>query len=171
MTKKRRLKADAQDAPQTREAVQTAIKQLGDAQRELGRLDTKMNDEIAEITDGYTPHINHLKDKIKTLQKGVQMWCEANRAELTGGKGKTVNLVTGKISWRTRPPSVRLTKVETVLESLRTLGLQRFIRNKEEVNKDAMLAEPEIAQTVSGVSIKTNVEDFVIEPFEQNVEG
>ncbi len=171
MTKKTRLKTNAQDAPQTREAVQAAIKQLGDTQRELGRLDTKMNDEIAQITDSYTPHINHLTDKIKTLQKGVQMWCEANRAELTAGKSKTVNLVTGKISWRTRPPKVNLTKVDVVLESLRTLGLHKFIRTKEEVNKDAMLADPDKARTVKGVSIRTDVEDFVIEPFEQNVEG
>lgn len=168
--KKTRLKTNALTVPQTREAVQAAIKTLGDAQRELGRLDTKMNDEIAAITDDYTPHINHLKDKIKDLQKGIAAWCEANRAELTASGGKSVNMVTGKISWRQRPPSVRLTKVDAVLESLRTLGLQRFIRNKEEVNKDAMLAEPEIAQTVAGVKVNTGVEDFVIEPFEQSVE-
>lgn len=170
MANKKRIKADAQDAPQTREAVQSLIKQLGDSQRELGRQETKMNDEIAAITDDYTPHINHLKDKIKAAQKQIQIWCEANRDDLTADGGKSVNMVTGKISWRQRPPSVRLTKVDAVLESLRTLGLQRFIRQKEEVNKDAMLAEPEIAQTVAGVKINTGVEDFVIEPFEQSVE-
>ncbi len=167
---KSRLKANAQDVPQTREQVQNWIKQLGDTQRELGRTETLMNDEVAKITDDYTPQINRLKDRAKELLKGIQFWCEANRAELTDGKSKTVNLVTGKISWRARPPSVRLTKIDSVLESLRTLGLQRFIRSKEEVNKDAMLAEPEIAQTVAGVSIKTGIEDFVVEPFEQGVE-
>lgn len=169
MTKKR-VKADAQDTPQTREQVQTWIKALGDTQRELGRTETLMNDELAVITDNYKPHINTLTAKIKELQKGIQTWCEANRAELTDGKSKTVKLVTGKISWRQRPPSVSLRKIDAVLESLRTLGLQRFIRNKEEVNKDAMLAEPEIAKTVAGVTIKTGAEDFVIEPFEQSVE-
>lgn len=169
MTKKR-VKADAQDTPQSREQVQTWIKDLGDTQRELGRTETLMNDELAVITNNYKPHINTLTTKIKALQKGIQTWCEANRVELTDGKSKTVKLVTGKVSWRQRPPSVSLRKIDAVLESLRTLGLQRFIRNKEEVNKDAMLAEPEIAKTVAGVTIKTGAEDFVIEPFEQRVE-
>lgn len=56
-----------------------------------------------------------------------------------------------------------------MLESLRTLGLVRFIRTKEEVNKEAMLNEPELAATVAGVTIKTGVEDFVITPFEQDI--
>jgi phage host-nuclease inhibitor protein Gam len=37
---------------------------------------------------------------------------------------------------------------------------------KEEVNKEALLAEPEIAGTVAGVSIGSPGEDFIVEPFE-----
>ena len=56
-----------------------------------------------------------------------------------------------------------------MLEILLKLGLVRFIRVKEEVNKEAMLNEPELAATVAGVTIKTGVEDFVITPFEQDI--
>ena len=69
-----------------------------------------------------------------------------------------------------RPPSIAIRGVESVLDALRSLGLHRFIRTKEEVNKDAMLNEPDIAATVAGVSVRKGAEDFVIKPFEQSGE-
>ena len=47
------------------------------------------------------------------------------------------------------------------------LGLDRFIRTKQEINKEALLNEPEVAKGIAGITIKTGVEDFVIKPFEQ----
>ncbi|MDR1660890.1 MAG: host-nuclease inhibitor Gam family protein [Azoarcus sp.] len=45
---------------------------------------------------------------------GIQLWCEAHRAELTTTGGKTTNLVTGEVSWRQRPPSVSVRQQEKV---------------------------------------------------------
>lgn len=170
MSKKTRIKAATTEAPQTREETQTWIKDLGDVQRELARQTTAMNDEIGVITERYKGPLNTLTDRAKALQKGIQAWCEAHRAELTQGKGKTANLVTGEVSWRQRPPSVVIRGAEAVLEALRSLGLERFIRVKEEINKDAMLNEPDLAATVAGVSLRKGAEDFVIKPFEQSGE-
>lgn len=164
--KKTRAKAATLETPRSREETQSWIKQFGDTQRELGRQQAAMNDEIAEITERYKPKLNELSDESKRLQTGIQIWCEAHRTELTSGRGKTANLVTGEVSWRQRPPSVTVRGVDAVLEALRTLGLTRFIRSKDEVNKDAMLNEPDIANTVTGVTIKTGQEDFIIKPFE-----
>ena len=168
MSKKTRIKAATLEAPQSREETQNWIKDLGDVQRQHARAVATMNDEIAAITERHKDGINTLADRAKALQSGIQTWCEANRAELTA-KGKTANLITGEVSWRLRPPSIRIRSQEAVLEALRTLGLIRFVRVKEEVNKDAMLAEPDIAATVAGVTVVKGVEDFVITPHE--VEG
>lgn len=165
---KTRLKAQTLATPQSREETQNWIKDLGDVQREHTRAVAAMNDEIAVITERHKDGINALAERAKELQTGIQTWCEANRAELTA-KGKTVNLITGVVSWRLRPPSIRIRSQESVLEALRTLGLTRFVRVKEEVNKDAMLAEADIAATVAGVTVVKGVEDFVITPHE--VEG
>ncbi len=170
-TKKTRVKATATTVPQSREQAQSWIKELGDTQRKLGVVTAEMNDQLAEITDSYKPQINELTDKTKELQKGIQTWCEAHRDELTDSKTKTANLVTGEVSWRQRPPSVSLRGIPSIIENLHTLGLERFIRVKEEPNKDAMLNEPEVASSVAGVTINTGVEDFVIKPFEQEVTG
>lgn len=153
---------------QGRDEVESAIKEIGDLNREIERLAIEQNDKLAAITEEYAPLINAVKETLKPKQEAVQAWCESHRDELTkDGKTKTGQFNTGEVQWRQRPPSVGIRGTESVLESLRTLGLDRFIRTKEEVNKEAMLNEPELAATVAGVTIKTGIEDFVITPFEQ----
>lgn len=146
----------------------TDIKRIGDLQREASRLETEMNDAIAEITEKFAARIAPIKTDIETLSKGVQGWCEANRDELTnGGKVKTANLVTGDVSWRVRPPSVSIRGMDAVMETLERLGLQRFIRTKQEINKEAILLEPKAVAGVAGITVKSGIEDFSIIPFEQ----
>jgi phage host-nuclease inhibitor protein Gam len=43
------------------------------------------------------------------------------------------------------------------------------VRVKEEINKEAILAEPDLAAKIPGISI-TQGEDFVIVPFETELE-
>lgn len=166
----RRLKAAAQAAPQTREECATAIARLGELQRQAKRLELAMNDEIAAITQRAQPELDELKARIDAERGAVQAWCEANRIELTsGGKTKTANLVTGEVSWRQRPPKCLVRGEETVIETLERLGLERFVRNIQQVNKEAVLADPEAVRGVAGLSIQTGVEDFIVTPFEQEV--
>ncbi|EKP1795399.1 host-nuclease inhibitor Gam family protein, partial [Escherichia coli] len=50
------------------------------------------------------------------------------------------------------------------------LGLERFIRVKEEINKDAILNEKDAVKNIPGITIKSDIEDFSIIPFEQDVQ-
>lgn len=154
--------------PQSKADAMRDIKAIGDVQRELGRIEADMNDEIANITKRAAPKIDALRERLTELQAGVHTWCEAHRVELCG-KGKTANLVTGEVSWRQRPPSVSITKADDVIQRLRGLGLFRFVREKEEINKEAILAEPAEVAGIRGIKVVTGVEDFVITPFEVEV--
>lgn len=170
MATKTRLKQPAKLHLTSQEQVQSAIKEIGDLTREHTRLTTLMNDEITAITERYTPQLNRLSEEQKPLQDAVQEYCEAHRDELTDfGKTKTANLITGEVSWRARPPSVSVRNAEGVMENLQKLGFERFIRTKQEINKEALLAEPDIAKGIAGITIKQEVEDFVIKPFEAEV--
>jgi phage host-nuclease inhibitor protein Gam len=127
-----------------------------------------MNDEIAAITDRYTTVFTPLQEQVKSLTAGVQSYCEANRDDLThNGKTKSGQFVTGTVMWRTKPPSVVVKGVDAVIEALKKFNLDRFVRTKEELNKEAILNEPTAISGIAGLSIKKGVEDFVIEPFEQ----
>jgi len=168
-----KLKAKAQVyAPQSGTDCAADIKALGDLQRDFARVTADMNDQIGAITKRFQPKLEDLTGRIETLQKGVQTYCEAHRDELTNaGKVKTANFVTGEVQWRQRPPSVSVRGVDAVIETLKRLGLTKFLRTKEEINKEAILNEPDQARGVAGITIVTGVEDFVITPFEANPEA
>lgn len=165
-----RIKAPSTiQAPQSKADVANDIKAIGDLQRQLGRIEATVNDQIAEITAKAAPQIDAMRERLQALQAGVQTWCEAHRVEICG-KGKSANLVTGEVNWRQRPPRVSVSKEEEVIQRLRGLGLLRFIREKEEINKEAILAEPAEVAGIKGIKVVTGVEDFVITPFEVEVE-
>lgn len=153
--------------PQSREEAAATVTAIGDLNRKLARLTADMNDELAASKTHFEAEAEPHRRALEEKTEGLKIWAEANRQALTGGdKTKTVDLGTGVVKWRLRPPAVRLSKVEDVIARLKALGLARFLRTKEEVNKDAMQAEPEVARTVAGVSIGSAGEDFIVEPFE-----
>ncbi|RAS18905.1 phage host-nuclease inhibitor protein Gam [Microvirgula sp. AG722] len=154
---------------QSKEQAMDSIRALGDAQRELTRIETEINDLIAEATASRKEQINALKVQVETLTAGIHTWCEAHRAELCADGRKTANLITGEVSWRQRPPSVSIRAVDKVMDTLRALGLDRFIRSKDEPNKEAMLSDPTAVSGIAGISIVTGVEDFIVQPFEVEV--
>ena len=164
-----RLKTKAQlHVPQTKDDAAADVRVIGDLQRQSLRAAAEMNDAIATITQKFQPRLEALNEQLKTLQDGVQAYCEAHRAELTdGGRVKSANLITGEVMWRQRPPSVSVRGAEAVIEALKRLGLGKFVRTKDEVNKEAILNEPDAVRGVAGITVVTGVEDFVITPFEQ----
>lgn len=168
MTKKRtnRLKVAAAeiDIPQSREEVNRAIADIGVAQRERERIQAQMNDDLANIRARYEEAAKPHAERIQALTQGVAAWCEAHRDELTkGGRTKTAKLATGEVSWRTRPPSVSVRGKEAVIDALRKLGLDRFLRIKTDLDREAMLREPDAIDGVRGLSISQR-EDFVVKP-------
>lgn len=167
-----RLKAPAASSvPQSRADCAAYIKNLGDVQRDFERSKAEMNDAIANITKSFAPVLEAQQTRMTALQTGIQTWCEANRATLCDGLAKTANLVTGEVSWRQRPPSVGIRGADTVIDTLQRMGLERFVRTKNEVNKEAMLNEPDAVRGIAGISIVSGVEDFSITPFSVEVEA
>ena len=160
--------AVAHQVPHDTDSCAAYINQIGTLSREISVIQANMNDEIASITDSYTGRFTPLQEQIKALQQGVQLFCESKRDDLTqNGKVKTAAFITGTVQWRQRPPSVGVRGVDSVLEALKNFGLNRFIRTKEEINKEAILNEPNAVAGVAGITITTGKEDFVITPFEQ----
>jgi phage host-nuclease inhibitor protein Gam len=169
MAKPTRIKSAALAiaVPADKEEASKLIRKIGDLQRDHARVLAQLNDQIGELTERAQPLLDGIKEQISALQQGVQVWCEAHRDDLTaGGKTKTANLITGEVSWRQRPPSVRISGQDTVIEMLERLGLVRFVRTKKEVNKEAILLEPDAVLGVAGISISKGKEDFAIVPFE-----
>lgn len=162
--------ASAVQVPQNRDQVAQAIANIGAAQRERVRIEAAMNDAIAALRTKFEAQAEPYNDTIQSLRAGVQIWCEANRVALTqGGKVKFAQFASGEVRWRLTPKSVAVRGVDAVIERLKALGLNRFVRTKEEVNKENILAEPEAVEGVPGITLSQR-EEFVIEPFETKLE-
>ena len=159
--------------PQDEPTARGFLTLIGEHARAVTRLEADMNDAIAHAKAQATAKAKPHQDAIAALTSGLRTWCEANRARLTDNhKVKFADLGTGKVLWRTRPPAVSITgKVEVLLERLRALHLPQFIRTSETLNKEAMLADPELAITVPGIRIASAGEDFEAVPFETELVG
>ena len=109
------------------------------------------------------------KEEVRDLVEGLFVFFETNSPELTeDGARRSVDLLTGVIGERLSPWKVELKGVEEVLEELHRMGLTKFIRPKEEVNKDAMLSsetDRNLAATVKGVSV-VREDTFFVKPTE-----
>lgn len=170
---KLKIKSAAAPAAQSREEAERLVHRIGEIQRDLVRREADLGDTLARIKAAAEKGAQPLKEELATAQEAVQRWSEANRDALTrNGKVKTVQLATGKVFWRNRPPSVRIPKkmVEDVIRWLRFspggLGYGAFIRVKTTIDREAMQANPELARTVPHVSIGSEGEEFIVEPFD-----
>jgi phage host-nuclease inhibitor protein Gam len=172
MAKVSRIKSQAKEnrIPQNRDEVVAMIAEIGSHQRDRQRLKADMDDKITAIREEYDKLLAPHSAEIEALTEGVHTWCEANRTALTqGNKVKFANLMTGEIKWRMRPPKVAIKNNELVLEQLKLRKMVEAIRTKEEINKEAILADPARYQDIKGITI-TQGEDFVILPFETELE-
>ncbi len=169
MGKRIRKQANVAPIPKDLAEARQFMRLIGEHQRDAARIEADLNDRISELREKYAamaaPHNKHADE----LTEGLRIWAEAHRDELTNhGKKKTVDLGTGELGWRMRPPRVLLRNVQAVIESLQMLKLDRFLRQKLEVNKEAVLAEPEIAEQVKGITVKQD-EDFFVAPAEDDL--
>jgi phage host-nuclease inhibitor protein Gam len=154
--------------PQSDAEAREAVRTLGDLNREVLRLEAEMNDQIAALQQSYGDRAAPLRDRAQATVEGLRIFAEANRDRLTaGGKVKFHLFSTGKISWRLKPAKVVIKGADTVIAAIRAMGLApRFLREKVDINKEAMLEDRAAAAAIKGVQIGSDGEDFVVEPFE-----
>lgn len=170
MVKKKSVKRSAIVVPKSSQELADFIRQIGEHRRILGQIEAKLNDKIEKTKANAVADSEPHQAAIDLLVEGVYVYAEGHRDELTeDGKKKTVTLPTGKIGWRMTPPAVFLKGVKEVIKRCKDLGLERFIRIKEEIDKEAMLKEPGVSNNIRGVSIAQR-EEFVVEPSEVSVE-
>ncbi|ODR93548.1 hypothetical protein AUC70_11845 [Methyloceanibacter stevinii] len=129
--------------PQSREEAVKMVLTVGVKSRLLARIEADMNDELAKIKEAANEKAKPLSDEVVAAIEGLKIWAEAHRSELTrNGRTKTVPLGSGTVKWRNLPPSVSLRKIDDILASLHELDLTKFIRTKEEVNKERCWRTP-----------------------------
>lgn len=158
--------------PQSREEAAAAVARIGVINREIARLEADMNDQITDIKERAEAACGPLKEGVAAATEALKIFAEANRSNLTNqNRTKTVDLGTGTVSWRASPPKVKgvpraKEAVVELIKKIKGLGFTQFLRVTVEVNREAMLADPEKAEKVPGIKIASDGEEFTVEPFE-----
>lgn len=169
---KAKAKAKAAPAAQSRDEVVQLIGRMGDLSRQMAREEADYGDKAARLKTAYEARVEPLSAEFEAAQAKVQGWCEANRAAITReGKVKFAKFTTGEVKWRARPASVKIRGMDAVITLLKAPELRHFLREKFEVNRDALLADPDAANAIPGVSVSSEGEDFVVEPHNPELVG
>ena len=168
MAKKLKTAGTNLPIPQDDSEAREAIREIGDMNREVLRIEAEMNDRIAALQQEYGERAAPIREAVIAKTDGLKMFCEVHRDRLTtGGKVKFHRFATGEISWRQRPAKVTIRGLADVIEAIKAAKLgKKFIRVKEEINKEAMLEDRALAGAIKGVTIGSDGEDFLVEPFE-----
>ena len=168
MSRKKAVKPVQIRVPQNEKEAANFIAEIADAQRAVIGITNKLNEDVDRLKAEAMQEAERWQAHLEDLTVGLFAYAELNRDVLAKG-GKTIKYPTGNLEWRLTPPSISLKKKDAVLVALKTLGLKRFIRVKEDVNKEAMLEEVEVAKQVPGVSVVQH-ENFVVKPSAIDVE-
>lgn len=147
------------------DADQVLLKVAG-CEQELQAAEARMNESIQDIRDAFERNTSVTRAMKKQLEDELERFCIAHKDEFQ--KTRSRELVHGVVGFRSAPPKVSLLnrkyKWETVLELLKKFRWAvEFVRTKEEVNKEQILASyaaKEIDdQKLAAVGVKIDQEE------------
>jgi phage host-nuclease inhibitor protein Gam len=121
------------------------LSKLGTKEPELTKTESDLAKKIQDLKDEHTPKIKALREEVEAAQKSITDFVLAHKSDLTEDGGKTLVLDHGIISLRLGKPSLETvgrTTWKQVLERVIALLPPRmktkFIRTKEDLEKDAI---------------------------------
>lgn len=172
---------------QSRAQFDDAIDQVAVATVLLRTAEAMRDEEIQRVRSLYEPQVVEHQERIKSLSLAAEKFAEENRDELLPGKGKSAETALAKFGFRTGMPALKTLSKWTwpkVLAAITERKLSVFIRNKPELNKEAlieaidegMVSFEEAGSMVQlptgelGVKVEQS-ETFFIEPKDKAPEG
>ncbi len=126
------------------EAVDLALLELGKLATELSTAEATMNDAIQKLREEFNTKYQEKIDQRDIYLENIELFCNENKTLFESPRKK--ELTHGTIGFQTNPPAVGLLSKKynwkTVLELMRKFRtMKKFIRTKEEVDKEAILIE------------------------------
>lgn len=164
MTKKR-VKAPTL---RTRIEFDATVDELARATVSLRDAEARRDEQIQRVRDEFEPACTAFTEQVQSLALAAEKYAEGHRDELFVGKVKSAETSLAVFGFRLGQPTLKtLSRAwtwERVLEALVERGLTRFIRTKQEPDKEA-LKQHMAAEELAGVGCRIDqAETFFIEP-------
>lgn len=126
---------------QTREQAEAAMDALSLATHRRGKLEAEMNLRLTTVRKHYETELAALAKTIKTETTRLRDWADADPTLFD--KSRSLKLLHGTIGYRLTPFAVKLIrgfKMERVVALAKTILGANYVRTKEELDKDTILA-------------------------------
>ena len=149
--------------------LQEAIRLVGEIRRDYEITKAECDDQIARTQAAYAPMLNEFLNNEQEIISQITKYCNANYDTLFKGKGKTLKLITGEISRRVKPNSIVVNDLDLALAKIKELGFTDFIRVKEDLNKNALLDNPDFIELIEGLELQKGIENLIIKPYATKV--
>ncbi len=152
----------------TREDAENAFAEFADADARIQQLTGKMDVELTRIREKYADELTNLTGLRDDSFMKLQAFAVNNREAF--GKLKSMELTHGKIGFRTGTPKLKTLKGFTWEAALKLVKAfaPAYIRTKEEINKEALLADRGLAKVANkladmGITVDQD-ETFFVDP-------
>jgi phage host-nuclease inhibitor protein Gam len=123
------------------EEANTALSEIGQRQAKINAIQAAYDEDEQKRKDALNKALEPLKSEIDKYHNGLFVFAMQHRPDF--GEKKSRELMNGILAFRQNPPSVKQAskvKVDVTLQLLsESDDADRFIRIKDEINKDAIL--------------------------------
>jgi phage host-nuclease inhibitor protein Gam len=129
---------------QTREDMETLVGEIAALKRNLRLLAVALDDQIQGARSQYEPQMTAHSQMLEEKTAQARTWAMSNPGEFGGGR--SIECLHGTLGWRTGGPALRTLAGwdwDRVKEALKTKGADGYLRLKEEVNKQVLIADRE----------------------------
>ena len=129
---------------ETFEDVDRALLEIGKAESIRSKKEAMMNAQIQKVREKFEEETMLERNTIQTLESDIETYCAKNKKEFEKDK-RTIELIHGSVGYRTNPPKVlqlnNKFKVATSIGLIKKLLTTKYIRSKEELNKESILSD------------------------------
>ena len=135
----------------TRDELESVMGEYAAAYIECEKLKLEMEKELNAVRQRFEYAIAQHSEVCDGLFEDIQAWAVLNPGEFTGKK--SIDTLHGTIGFRTSPPAVKQVpgvKVEHTIGKLLADRMICWIRTKDELDKDAILADYSAKATGDG---------------------
>lgn len=125
----------------TRADAETALGDIRQLTLERSRIALAIEVKKKSIDDQYSERLGEIDQTILAKSEQLKVWATANPSDF-GGK-KSLAMTHGSIGFRLGNPQLKTLPKWTfkkAFEAIKAAGLRKFIRTKEELDKEAVLA-------------------------------
>lgn len=153
----------------TRQQAEEAVGLAGRTQNALNGMRVEMDRKLSAIREQYEGTLDRLQVDLERTVASLEAWALSNPDEFQAGR-KSIEFVHGTVGFRTGQPKLKAARGSTwekVAAKIEALGLDRFLRRKTEVDREAIIAARDTLTAgemlAMGVAVAQD-ETFYVEP-------